>query len=486
MATTNRKRRKSSNWLLYLLLALTVIAVGGLLMGKQMGWFGESGKIKVATEKVEKRTIVETVKASGKIYPSTEVKISPDVSGEVRTLNVEEGDTVKQGDLLAIIDADTYTSLVDKAKAAENSAKANLASISANVGTLEANVASAKANVAQVKARVKQAEAQVQKARADYERSEMLFNQQVISKVELDNTKTLYDSSFADLEAIKQNVVAAEQSVVAAQQNVSAALENVEGAKFSVESAKANVKESKDNLNKTNIYAPMSGIISVCNVKQGERVVGTLQMAGTEMMRIANFDNMEVQVDVSENDIVRVSKGDTAIIEVDAYTNRDFKGTVSSIASSAQGVGALISNDQVTNFTVKINIDDASYIDIIEKQKRIPFRPGMSASVEIETQKEQNILTVPIQAVTIRSESGDTLNTADDMEEVVFINNTSKAEKVKVETGIQDETYIQILNGLNEDQEIIAAPFRVINKKLKGEEDLEIVDKKDLYKDGKK
>jgi len=461
-----KRKRRRSNWFLWVLLAITILAILGAVVAKSQGWIGGKKKIKVAVEKAEKRTITETVKASGKIYPSVEVKISPDVSGEIRALNVEEGDQVKEGQLLAVIDADIYRSMVDKAVASENNAKATLAASKANLASLKTNVASAQARVTQV-------QAQVDKAKADFERSKTLLEQKVISKVEFDNTQTIYTTALADLESVKQ-------SVEGAKQNIEGAKQNIEAAGFTVESTKANVKEQRDNLRKTNIYAPMSGTVSLLNVKQGERVVGTAQMTGTEMMRIADFENIEVRVDVSENDVVRVSKSDTVIIEVDAYTDREFIGIVDQIASSAQGVGSMV-QDQVTNFTVEVLILKESYADLIKNNSTVPFRPGMSASVEIQTKKVTNVLTVPIQAVTTRSESGDTLKAVKDMQEVVFTLDSAKVVKIPIKTGIQDESYIEILSGLSNNQEVIIAPFRTVNKKLKGEEEVEVVDKKKLF-----
>jgi len=463
MAT--RKRRRN-NWFLWVLLAVTILAVSGAILAKSQGWIGGKKKIKVAVEKVEKRTIVETVKASGKIYPSVEVKISPDVSGEVRALNVAEGDQVKEGQLLAVIDSDMYKSMLDQAVAAENRAKASLAAS-------KANLASSKTNVATLEAQLTQAQTTANQRKADFERSKMLYEQKVISKVDFENAETGYNTALAAVEAARQTVEGAIQSIEAAKQNV-------EGSGFSVENAKATVKQNKDNLRRTNIYAPVSGTVSLLNVKQGERVVGTAQMTGTEMMRIADFENIEVQVDVSENDVVRVSKGDTVMIEVDAYTDREFTGIVDQIASSAQGVGSMV-QDQVTNFTVEVLILKESYTDLIKEGRSVPFRPGMSASVEIQTKKVSNVLTIPIQAVTTRSETGDTLKTAKDMQEVVFTLDSAKVVKVPIKTGIQDESYIEILSGLENNQEVITAPFRTVNKKLKGDEEVEVVDKKKLF-----
>lgn len=468
---TTRKKRRNNNWIVWLLLILVITFVIFAFVGKRMGWIGSDGSTKVSVENAALRTIIETVKANGKIYPSVEVKISPDVSGEVRKLTIEEGAMVSKGDLLAVIDADVYRSMVDKAVAAENNAKAALASSKANLASLKTNVAS-------LEARVLQAQAQVDQAFADFNRSEQLFKEKVVSKVDYENAQTRYNTSLADLEASKQ-------AVEGAKQNIEGAKQNIEGAGFTIESAKATVKESRDNLNRTNIFAPMTGMVSLLNVKQGERVVGTAQMTGTEMMRIADFANMEVRVDVSENDVVRVSRGDTAVIEVDAYTDREFKGVVDQIASSAQGVGSIVQNE-ITNFTVKVLILKESYADLVKDNNITPFRPGMSASVEIQTKRVSDVLTIPIQAVTTRSASGDTLKTANDIEEVVFTLDSLKTLKTVVKTGVQDETYIEIKDGLKEDQEVITAPFRTVNKKFKGGEKVKVVDKEELFKSKKK
>jgi len=436
-----------------------------------MGWIGGDGSTKVAVEKATLRTIIETVKANGKIYPSVEVKISPDVSGEVRSLNIEEGAMVTKGDLLAVIDADLYRTALERAVASENTTKATLA-------TQKANLASSKTDLTSAEARISQAQVRVDQAKADLERNEQLYNEKVVSKADYENAQTAYSTLLADLETAVQTVEGAKQRIEAAKQTI-------EGARFNVESAKATVKESRDNLNRTNIFAPMSGMVSLLNVKQGERVVGTAQMTGTEMMRIADFENMEVRVDVSENDVVRLSRGDTTIIEVDAYTDREFKGVVDQIASSAQGVGSVVQNE-ITNFTVKVLILKDSYADLIKDKNVIPFRPGMSASVEIQTKRVEDVLTVPIQAVTTRSESGDTLQTAKDIEEVVFTLDSLKTVKTVVKTGIQDEAYIEIKDGLKNEQDVITAPFRTVNKKFKGGEKIKVVDKKELFKTKKK
>jgi len=435
-----------------------------LAVGKKVGWIGKKDVTEVSTEKITKRTIIETVSASGKIQPEVEVKLSPDVSGEVVELLIKEGDKVKKGDLLAKIKPDIYESNYEQMQAALNSQKAN-----------EAN---AKARMAQVKS-------QYINAKLTFDRNETLFKQSAISQSEYDAAKTAYD---------------------VAKEEVSAAEELYKAAQFNVQSTNATVKEARENLAKTNIYAPVDGTISKLNIELGERVVGTTQFAGTEIMRIANLNEMEVSVDVNENDIVRVSLNDTALIEVDAYLNRKFKGIVTEIANSAESTG--LTTDQVTNFTVKIRILRESYQDLInpEHPNLSPFRPGMSATVDIQTETVFNVLSLPIQAVTIRE---DTTNkekkeikpetTADEtqatvkktehvapQQEYVFLYSDGKVKMLKVKSGIQDNTYIQIISGLKENDEVVTSPYTAITKTLKDDAVVKKVDKKELFKEEKK
>ncbi|MBL4578198.1 MAG: efflux RND transporter periplasmic adaptor subunit, partial [Flavobacteriales bacterium] len=331
-----------------LLIALTAAFVlAGV--GKKMEWFGKAENIKVLVEFVELHDIVETVSANGKIQPEIEVKISPDVSGEIIELAVKEGDKVNKGDLLVKINPDIYLASVDRMDAALNSAKASLAN----------------------------SKARFIEAQATYKRNKKLWDEKVISD--------------AEMEGITANMQVAEQNMVSAE--------------FNIKSANASLKESRDNLAKTMIFAPVSGIVYMLSIEKGERVVGTSQMAGTELMRLANLNEMEVSVDVNENDIVRVMTKDTSDIEVDAYLDRTFKGIVTEVANSAntQGIGA----DQVTNFTVKIRILQESYEDLLDTANSAvsPFRPGMSATVEIRTETAKDIIGVPIQAVTIREDT---------------------------------------------------------------------------------
>ena len=452
-----RKRNR-----LYIILAIVLAVLAALAVYKSKN--REKGK-EVETAKVEKRTIKELVSASGKIFPEKEVVISSDVSGEIVLLNVEEGDSVRAGDLLARIDPEAYESAVERGNASVNSARSQLA-------ISRSNLENSKAQMAQIDAQVKNAE-------RIYNRNKQLFDQGVLSQAE-------YENSLADLEALKANLLASQASVRSAE-------ENIKANEFAIKSAQASLKELQTSLKRTNIYAPVDGIISKLDVEAGERVVGTIQMAGTEMMRIANLSIMEVQVDVSENDILKVSEGDTAEIEVDAYLDRKFLGVVSEIANSASTVGTTTSltTDQVTNFVVKILMDPRSYDDLVLPQRPFPFRPGMSASVEINTHTESNILTVPILAVTTRDLSEDKdddtdqgANDDEDLQEVVFVCQTDTLQMVPVKTGIQDDTYIHILEGLGAGTEVVSGPYSTITREL--EDGSEYHRKEDTKKEDKK
>lgn len=405
---------------------------------------------KVTTEKVERRTIKEMVAASGKVFPVTEVKISSDVSGEIVELFVEEGDSVVMGQLLANIDPDAYQSQVERGVAGVNSAKAQLAN--------------SRSQVENFKAQKEQIEAQLANAREIHTRNEKLRKEGVISEAD-------FETSLANLRGLEANLRSAEASIKAAQ-------ESVRGAEFSVQSSEATLRELQTSLRRTTIFAPTDGVISMLNVEKGERVVGTIQMAGTEMMRIADLNDMEVRVDVSENDIPRVSIGDLVEIEVDAYLDRIFTGRVTQIANSASNSAvATLTSDQVTNFEVRISISPDSYRDLVSASKPYPFRPGMSASVEINTETIENVLSIPIQAVTTREKeekeknaklvSQNTANPMDDLREVVFICVGDTVSIVDVVTGIQDDTYIQIRSGLEEEQEVVTGPYSAVSRKLK-------------------
>jgi HlyD family secretion protein len=418
---------------------------------------------KVSVEKVTKRTIIQTVSANGKIQPEKDIKISPYISGEVVELLVKEGNEVKAGDLLAKIDPEIYISAYDQ--------------VAASLNTQKANEANARARLAQVTA-------QYDNAKLTFDRQEKLFKQNVISQAEYDQAKSAYQVAKSQVDAANQDIKASE---------------------YMVKSSEAAQKRAKDDLNRTAIYAPNDGTVSKLSVEKGERVTGASQFSsGTEIMRIANLNEMEAQVEVNENDIVRVSLGDTALIEVDAYLNRKFKGIVTEIATSANTTG--VSVDQVTNFNVKIHILKDSYKDMLNPAvpNFSPFRPGMSATVEIQTETAKDVLTVPIQAVTTRVEQ-DTLDKinaknktqktegdnevekvsaakkSDAVQECVFLYDKDIAKKLDVKTGIQDNMYIQILSGLKEGQEIITGPYSAVSKSLKDKDKVIKVDKKDLF-----
>jgi len=432
----------NSNKLLKYLIIAAVVLIVFALIGKKAGWFGGVDKVKVSVENPQKQTITELVTASGKIQPETEVKISPDVSGEIVELNIKEGDEVKKGDLLLKIKPDIYISAVERATAAVNSAKANLAN--------------AKAMLEQVKARY----TQTQKA---YDRNKLLWEEKTISDAEYESSLSSFEMVTAELEAAKRSV---------------------DAAGYSVNSAEATLSEAKENLSKTIIYAPMDGTVSMLNVETGERVVGTMQMAGTEMLRIADLDRMEVKVDVNENDIVKVKLNDTALVEIDAYLGEKFKGVVTEIANSANVSG--MTTDQVTSFDVKILLLKSTYKHLISKNQVNPFRPGMSASVDIQTRTKYNIITVPIQAVTTRADStenaeGIMAQADDEIKEIVFIIRNDSAIIQEVKTGIQDNKLIEIVEGLSEDLKVVTAPYSAISRKLKNGTQVEIVAKEKLF-----
>lgn len=451
------KRNKILRYLLIAAVLLIIVAVAG----KKAGWFGTGPLTKVAVEAAQKRTIIETITANGRIQPETEVKLSPDVSGEIVEMDVREGDSVKKGDLLVKIKQDFYLSSRDRVNAGLNSARANLSN----------------AKAAQV-----QAEAQFRQQELSYKRSKQLHDQGVLSDSDFETAKTQYDVAAAQVEAAKQSVSAAS---------------------FTVKSTEASVKEAEENLRKTTIYAPIDGIIYGRKVEQGERVVGTGQMAGTEMLRIADLSRMEVQVEVNENDIVNVNVGDTASIEIDSYLGTRFRGLVTEIANSANTTGTSL--DQVTSFNVKVLILADSYAALVASGKagKYPFRPGMTATVEIETQTKPDVLSIAIQAVTTRVDSmrlhtmndptrpGATAEGADqvsrdEMMEVVFSVDNSVVSQRKIKTGIQDKNYIEILSGISENESVVVAPYNAISKKLKDGDKVQIVPKEELFRDPKK
>ena len=455
MATNNNSKR---TWMI--IGGAVVLIFGGLFLAKKMEWIGKVEPTEVEFAKVSRSTIIEKVSASGKIQPEVEVKLSPDVSGEIVSLNVAEGDSVVAGQELLKIRPDNYVSLLARAEAQMNATKANME---------------------QSKAVLAQSEARLSKAKIDYDRNAKLHKDKVISDADFDQFVSAYTVAKQDLEAAKANVNAAN---------------------YNVKSSQATLKEAKTNLTKTTIYAPQSGIISKLNVELGERVVGTSQMAGTEMLRIANLNKMEVRVNVNENDITRVSIGDTVLIDVDAFSSseRKFKGVVYEIASSANssGTASAVSNDAVTEFEVKIRVLRSSYADLIKGKLSYPLKPGMTASVEILTNRKENIATVPLSAVTTREigsevkegekkeEDGTNATNSNDAleakkrkentKEVVFVMEKGKAKMIQVKTGISDFENIEIVSGLKDGQEIIAGPYATVAKKLK---EGDLVKKKD-------
>jgi HlyD family secretion protein len=447
------KNKKTLKYLLIGLGALLIVAVAG----NKLGWFGNGDITQVATEKVQDRTITETVSASGKVQPEIEVKLSSEVSGEVVELLVKEGDMVKKGQLLCKVRPDILKSGFDRAVASLNSQKANLAAS---------------------QQQLKQAEANFKNTEARFKRNQELYQKKVISVAEFDAATAEYESARANLEGVRQNVI---------------------GSRFGVQQSSAVVKEAGDNLARTTIYAPVDGVISKLSVELGERVVGTAQMAGTEIMRISNLNTMEVSVDVNESDINRVSINDPAAIEVDAFQGQKFKGVVTEIASSASVVGA--SADQVTNFTVKVRILPESYASLKSGNQAVsPFRPGLSATVDIQTNEVKG-LTVPIQSVTTREEDkkdgkdekADAMETTEKktktdepVKEYVFVYKDGKVKQVQVKTGIQDDTNIQILSGLKPGEEVVSYPFTAISKTLKDGMQVKKTDKEKLLSGDKK
>jgi HlyD family secretion protein len=451
--------KKKSNRLLYILITAVVALIIFIIIGKKAGWIGDEGAIKVAVEKVTRHNIIEKVTASGEIYPVNEVTISPDVSGEIVELDVKEGDSVSKGQLLLKIQPDFYQAAVEQSEAALN--------------TNKANVLNSKAQYEQVKA-------QLQKAKADYDRNKSLYDEKVISQSDWDNFQATYKSAEA-------NVDAAEQSM--------------EAAKFNVSSAEAMAQQAKDNLDKTTIYSPMGGIVSKLNNEKGERVVGTAQMSGTDILSIANLYNMEARVDVSENDVLRVMVGDTANVSIDAYPNKVFKGIVTQIANSSSNFtsensatsSASSSTQQATNFTVRIHLLRDTVVQnlFIKKHIKFPFLPGMSASVDIMTARAINVIAVPIQAVTtrldtVKNKKHTSSAIKDKLQEIVFVNDGGKAKKTNVTTGIQDDEFIQIMGGLKDNEQVVTAPFSAISKTLKDSSILQVVKKEDLFSEEQK
>lgn len=433
--------KKKTLWVIISLVALLIIIIVG---GKLRGDKGT----KVAVEKAAPHTIIEVVTASGKIYPETEVKISPEVSGEITELTVEEGDSVYKGQLLVKINPAIYTSVVNQANA---------------------SLMESKARAINAKEMAAQAKAQYDQAKLNYDRNVQLYKDKVISALEFEQLKMQYLSAKASYEA---------------------ALSSADGGQYNISGARANLSQAQENLRRTTIIAPTSGIISQLNVKLGERVVGTAQMAGTEMLTIADMSRIEVRVEVSETDIAKVKIGDTTIISADAYRDRTFKGIVSKVGVSSTTSLSQLTTDQVTNYTVHILILQNSYQDLNTELRKgtFVFKPGMSASVDVQTRKEANTLAVPVNAVTTR-EWPDSIRKQkeavgdDEIRQVVFVYNSAnqKVEIRDVKTGIQDNEYIQITDGLKDGEKVVIAPYGAVARTLRAGTKVTIVDKDKLY-----
>jgi HlyD family secretion protein len=446
-----KRKKKSRRWLWIILGLILVAIIVGLILNNR------EEVIKVTVEESKLATINEIVSGSGKIFPEKEIAISSDVSGEIINLYVSEGDSVKQGQLLAKIDPDTYVSAVERGKASLNNAKAQKSIANAQLAASEAQK--------------QQIGAQLSNAQKINDRNKQLLENGVISQAE-------YEASLANLEALQANVNAASS-------NIRSAEESAKAADYTIKSAEASLRELQTSLRRTTISSPVNGVVSLLNVEEGERVVGTIQMAGTEMMRIANLNAMEVQVEISENNILKVQEGDSVDVEVDAYIDRIFKGTVTEIANTAsnsagsQSQAALLSSTQVTNFICKIRIDGESYQDILTPEQKYPFRPGMSATVDIYTNKVEDVLTVPIQAVTAREIEDDEKG---ELEEIVFVLEADTLRKVVVNTGIQDNQNIYIKAGLEKGETIVTGPYTILSKELKSGQTVEIVDSEEKEK----
>lgn len=439
-----KQTKKKSNKTLYIIIGIVAVLILFLIIGKSAGWIGKPKTLEVDASKAKKVSIVEKVSASGTVQPVIEVKLAPEVSGEIIELRVEDGDSVKQGVVLVKIRPDIVNSQLERAEASNSQQLANLES---------------------TKASLARAEATYIRAEQEYKRQEKLWNEKVISE--------------ADWQLAQQNFKVAANDLKSAEKSVDAA-------RFVVSSTEAGVRESRENVRRTTVVAPMNGIVSKLNVKQGERVVGTAQMAGTEMMRIADLNKMEVRVNVNENDIVRVHLGDSVLIDVDAYssTGKEFKGLVTNIANTARDK---VSADAITEFEVRILILQSSYEDLIKTGNKYPFRPGMTASVDIITTRKDNVLSVPLAAVTTRAPEGGNNTMPENQDDerpqvtdsskpkaekkqdkvVVFINDNGVAKMVEVKTGISDYDNIEILSGLPDSATVITGPFLEVSKRLK-------------------
>lgn len=457
---------KSLKWILGIVVLLLIL----MIVLAKAGAFGKNEGTKATAEKVQKRTIIEVVNATGKVYPEIEVKISPDISGEITQLNVQEGDSVKKGQVLARIYADIYSIQRDQAAAGVSQSQAQVQQSQAQAANSEAALLALKANMEQ--------------AQRTYNMQKQLFDDKVISQSELNTADATLKSAMANYNAAVQGIRGTQASIRSAQ--------------ASAQSARANLQKSNKDLSRTAVVAPMDGVVSLMNVKEGEKVVGNSMMAGTEMLRVADMQKIEVRVDVSENDIPKVKIGDSAIVEVEAYSDKKFKGVVTQISSSNNGASSLAAtantSTDVTNYKVYIRILPESYMDLIGKGS-FPFRPGMSANVDIQTKTHVNVLSVPINAITTREKSdslkssvpnnGDNKTNSpmtDDIEVVAFVlQQDGTVKKVKVKTAIQDINHIEVTEGLKEGDEVITGPYDLVSRQLKEKDKVKVVSNKELF-----
>ncbi|MFN8324410.1 efflux RND transporter periplasmic adaptor subunit [Flavobacterium sp.] len=433
--------KKKIYWIIGITLGLLALVI---ILKKTGKIGGDEGVKEIETTKVDEITIVETVSATGKIQPEVEVKISSEVSGEIIALPVKEGQVVKKGDLLVRINPDLYTSGYNR--------------------TLS--------NLSGSKAGLSQADATFKEAKASYDRSKTLYDKGIISKSDWDKAIAAFENAKASKES----------------------------AYYNVQSANATVKEAKDNLGRTTIYSPADGTISSLGVELGERVLGTQQMTGTELLRVADLNNMEVEVDVNENDIVKVNIGDSTKIQVDAYLKKDFKGIVTSISNSAS---TSTTADQVTNFKVKVRILKESYQDLLEGKPSTysPFRPGMTATVDIITKRKEKVIGVPISSVVVKADTTATKiyeikddetednkvkAKSDKKFECVFVKEGNKAKIRVVKTGIQDDTNIEIISGLKKGDVVITGPYTTVSKDLNSGDKVKVKNKEEEKKSDKK
>lgn len=455
------KQKRKSNKLIYWLIGAVAFLLLFIIVGKSAGWIGKPKEIEVELAKAKRVTIVEKVSASGTVQPVTEVKIAPEVSGEIIELLIVEGDSVVRGKTLVKIRPDTWQSQLERA---------------------EAGLSQQRANLEQSKASLSRAQATLIRAEAEFKRNEKLWTEKVISD--------------ADWQLATQNFEIAKNDVSSSEQMV-------EAARYVIRSTEASLREARENFRKTTVVSPMDGVVSKLIVKNGERVVGTATMAGTEMLRIADLHKMEVRVDVNENDIVRVQVGDTALIDVDAYSsqNKEFRGIVTLIANTAKDKA---STDAITEFEVRILILSSSYQDLVKAGNKFPFRPGMTASVDIMTTTKQNALSVPLASVTTRNPdednkaanneqngpSNNNQNQGNDKKTekknedktVIFINEKGTAKMVEVKTGISDYDNIEILSGISDSTEVVIGPFLAVSKRLKDGEKIRKQEKKEPEK----